>query len=290
MTGRGGRLLGPAQIRELAEHLGVSPTKKLGQNFVHDAGTVRRIAALAGVRPGEQVLEIGPGLGSLTLALLEAGAAVTAVEIDPRLAGALEQTVTEYLPQGAASLVVLNQDALDLLPGELSAPSALVANLPYNVSVPVLLHVLAEFPSIQQVVVMVQKEVAQRLVAPPGSRTYGSPSVKLAWYGKARMAGRVGPKVFWPEPNVDSALVELAVQGPPGSPELREATFDLVDAAFLQRRKMIRSSLREALGGEAAAVEVMKEAGVEPTSRPERLSVEDFMRLAEAKTRIGERL
>lgn len=290
MTGRGGRLLGPAQIRELAERLGVSPTKKLGQNFVHDAGTVRRIAALAGVRPGEQVLEIGPGLGSLTLALLEAGAAVTAVEIDPRLAGALEQTVTEYLPQGAASLVVLNQDALDLLPGELSAPSALVANLPYNVSVPVLLHVLAEFPSIQQVVVMVQKEVAQRLVAPPGSRTYGSPSVKLAWYGKARMAGRVGPKVFWPEPNVDSALVELAVQAPPGSPELREATFDLVDAAFLQRRKMIRSSLREALGGEAAAGAVMKEAGVEPTSRPERLSVEDFMRLAEAKTRIGERL
>ena len=282
-----GRLLGPAQIRRLARELEVNPTKKLGQNFVHDAGTVRRIAALE-VGAGDEVIEIGPGLGSLTLALLETGARVTAVEIDPRLAGALKGTVQSHLPAAAGNLEIITEDALNLSAQQVQSPLALVANLPYNVSVPVLLHVLAEFPTIRRVVVMVQKEVAERLVAAPGSRTYGSPSVKLAWYGKARMGGAVGRKVFWPEPNVDSALVVMQAETPPGDPALRAATFSLVDAAFSQRRKMIRASLREALGGEQATAEIMRVAGVDPTLRPEQLGVTDFVRLAQAELQLGE--
>ncbi|WP_353827327.1 16S rRNA (adenine(1518)-N(6)/adenine(1519)-N(6))-dimethyltransferase RsmA [Agromyces sp. SYSU T0242] len=278
------RLLGPAEIRDLAETLDVTPTKKLGQNFVHDANTVRRIVQSAGVRSGETVLEIGPGLGSLTLGLLEAGAAVVAVEIDARLAAQLPHTVR--LMQPGASLTVVRDDALRVeeLPGE---PTRLVANLPYNVSVPVLLHLLERFPSLGSGIVMVQSEVGHRLAATPGSKVYGAPSVKAAWYGDWRIAGQVSRMVFWPVPNVDSVLVGFERGDAPGDPvgteEERTAVFALVDAAFQQRRKMLRQSLSGVLGGSAAtASAVLERAGVDPRSRGEQLSVEDFLRIARA--------
>lgn len=280
-------LLGPAEIRRLAAEIEVSPTKKLGQNFVHDSGTVRKIAGLAELEAEDHVIEVGPGLGSLTLALLETGALVTAVEIDPRLAVRLPRTVSEFNPIWADHLNVVNLDALKLSSAAetdtIQNPAALVANLPYNVSVPVLLHVLATFPSIRKVVVMVQKEVAERLAAGPGGRVYGAPSVKLAWYGDARLAGVVGRKVFWPEPNVDSALVAVDVLRPArGSAELRDVTFSLVDAAFGQRRKMLRSSLKTALGTEQVVRSVLDDAQVDPTARPEELGIDEFFALAES--------
>lgn len=245
-------LLGPAQVRDLAERLGVRPTKSRGQNFVVDAGTIRRIVRTAGVRPGEHVVEVGPGLGSLTLGLLEAGAHVAAVEIDPVLARALPETVAALAPDAADRLTVVTADALQVteLPGP---PTALVANLPYNVAVPVLLTLLARFGSLERVLVMVQAEVADRLVAPPGSRTYGVPSVKAAWYGEARRAGSVGRAVFWPVPRVDSALVALTRGDPPATTASREEVFAVVDAAFAQRRKTVRAALAHLAGsGEAA--------------------------------------
>ncbi|MGR2753904.1 16S rRNA (adenine(1518)-N(6)/adenine(1519)-N(6))-dimethyltransferase RsmA [Agromyces arachidis] len=278
------RLLGPAEIRDLAELLGVTPTKKLGQNFVHDANTVRRIVQAAGVRPGETVLEIGPGLGSLTLGLLEAGADVVAVEIDARLAAQLPHTARVMQPD--ARLTVVHDDALRVmtLPGE---PSRLVANLPYNVSVPVLLHLLEHFPSLRSGIVMVQAEVGHRLAAEPGSKVYGAPSVKAAWYGRWRIAGQVSRMVFWPVPNVDSVLVGFergpAPGDPPGTEAERVAVFDLVDAAFQQRRKMLRQSLSGRLGGSAAAASaVLERAGVDPQGRGEQLTVSDFLRVARA--------
>ncbi len=281
-------LLGPAEIRTLAAGLDVSPTKKLGQNFVHDSGTVRKIAGLADLHAGDHVLEIGPGLGSLTLALLETGASVTAVEIDPRLASRLPQTVREFDSQWGARLSVMNQDALRIRSSDINEPVALVANLPYNVSVPVLLHAIEVFPGIRRVVVMVQKEVAERLSAGPGSRVYGAPSVKLAWYGDARLAGVVGRKVFWPQPNVDSALVAVDILDPVrGSEELRESTFGLVDAAFGQRRKMLRSSLRGLLGDEIQAGAVLEKAGVDPTARPEDLGIDQFVALGRSVLEAG---
>ncbi len=272
-------LLGPAEIRDLAALLDVQPTKKLGQNFVHDANTVRRIVAAAKVRAGETVVEIGPGLGSLTLGLLEAGASVVAVEIDKRLAEQLPKTVTELAP--GADLHVINADAMTIteLPGE---PTALVANLPYNVSVPVLLHFLEHFPSLQRGLVMVQAEVGQRLAAGPGSKVFGSPSLKAAWYGDWSTAGMVSRHVFWPVPNVDSILVGFARHEQPGSEQERRATFALVDAAFQQRRKMLRQSLSGVLGGVAAATERLEAAGVAPTARGEELTVADFLRIVRA--------
>src|SRR5690606_22194946 len=223
-------LLGPGDVRDLAGRLGVRPTKTLGQNFVVDAGTVRKIVRVAGVVPGERVVEVGPGLGSLTLGLLEAGAHVVAVEIDPVLAERLPATVTERLPDAADRLTVVGADALAVteLPGP--PPTALVANLPYNVAVPVLLTFLERFASIERVLVMVQAEVADRIVAPPGSRTYGIPSVKAAWYADARRAGSIGRAVFWPVPRVDSALVRLDRREPPGTAVPRAAVFAVVDA------------------------------------------------------------
>jgi len=277
-------LLGPAEIRALATALDLQPTKKLGQNFVVDGNTVRKIVRTAGVISGDEVLEVGPGLGSLTLGLLEAGARVTAVEIDGRLAAQLPITVAELMPE--APLTTLHADAMKVQPGHdgiASAPTRLVANLPYNVSVPVLLHLLATVPSLRTALVMVQAEVGQRLAAPPGSKVYGSPSAKAAWYGRWRTAGTVSRQVFWPVPNVDSILVsfERAV-ALPGTEAERAATFALVDAAFGHRRKMLRQALAEHLGGSAAAIARLEAAGIDPTARGEQLSIVDFLALARA--------
>ncbi|MDQ0576067.1 16S rRNA (adenine(1518)-N(6)/adenine(1519)-N(6))-dimethyltransferase RsmA [Agromyces albus] len=274
------RLLGPAEIRDLAELLEVTPTKKLGQNFVHDANTVRRIVQTAGVRAGETVLEIGPGFGSLTLGLLEVGASVIAIEIDKRLAAQLPHTAG--IMQPGKPLTVVTQDALRVteLPGE---PVRLVANLPYNISVPVLLHLLEHFDSLQSGIVMVQSEVGHRLAAGPGSKVYGAPSVKAAWYGHWRTAGQVSRMVFWPVPNVDSVLVGFERADVPGTESERVATFALVDAAFQQRRKMLRQSLSSVLGGTSAtATAVLEAAGVDPQERGEQLTVADFLRIARA--------
>jgi 16S rRNA (adenine1518-N6/adenine1519-N6)-dimethyltransferase len=273
-----GSLLGPAEIRDLAATLDVTPTKKLGQNFVHDANTVRRIVSIAGVTPDSAVLEVGPGLGSLTLGLTETGAAVTAVEIDARLAAHLPTTVSAMQPD--ARLTVVHQDAMQVSAEDLPVPPThLVANLPYNVSVPVLLHLLATFPSLVRSLVMVQAEVGYRLAADPGSKVYGSPSVKAAWYGSWRIAGQVSRQVFWPVPNVDSVLVGFDRHEPPGDEQLRSQVFALVDAAFQQRRKMLRQALSGVLGGSAHASEVLEAAGIAPTARGEELGVDDFVRL-----------
>ncbi|WP_181408907.1 16S rRNA (adenine(1518)-N(6)/adenine(1519)-N(6))-dimethyltransferase RsmA [Schumannella soli] len=273
------QLLGPAEIRDLADLLDIQPTKKLGQNFVHDANTVRRIVRAASIEAGEQVLEVGPGLGSLTLGILETGAPLTAVEIDKRLAAQLPLTVQQLAPD--ADLTVVTQDALRVtaLPAD---PARLVANLPYNVSVPVLLHLLEHFPSLRGGLVMVQSEVGERLAAKPGSKVYGSPSVKAAWYGRWFTAGQVSRQVFWPVPNVDSILVGFEVGAAPGTEEERVRTFALVDAAFGQRRKMLRQSLSEVLGSSAAATAVLEAADVDPTARGEALTVADFLRVARA--------
>lgn len=272
-------LLGPAEIRDLAELLDLQPTKKLGQNFVIDANTVRRIVKASGLTAGESVVEVGPGLGSLTLGILEAGASVVAVEIDNRLAGQLPKTVE--LMQPDADLTVILQDAMTVteLPGD---PTALVANLPYNISVPVLLHFIELFPGIDKALVMVQAEVGQRIAAEPGSKIYGSPSLKAAWYGRWSTAGMVSRQVFWPVPNVDSILVRFARAEQPGTEEERVATFALIDAAFQQRRKMLRQSLSVVLGDSAAASARLEAAGVAPTARGEELTVLDFLRIVRA--------
>ena len=276
-------LLGPAQIRDLARELGLQPTKKLGQNFVIDPNTVRRIAASAAVGPGDTVLEVGPGLGSLTLALLETGARVEAVEIDPRLAGRLPRTVEQFAPGAADRLTVRCEDAVVMEP---EAPAtAFVANLPYNTGVPILLNVLERFGSVASGVIMVQAEVAQRLTAAPGSRQYGIPSVKTAWWAGATWAGKVGTEVFWPAPNVQSGLVRFVRHEQPAAGQ-RETTFAAVDAAFAQRRKMLRSALR----GWAApwsVVAVCEAAGIDPTRRGESLGVLDYLALADAKSRLS---
>lgn len=256
------------------------PTKRLGQNFVTDANTIRRIVALAGVRPSDVVLEIGPGLGSLTLGLLQVADRVVAVEIDPVLAEALPGTVAELAPARAAALTVVAADALELtaLP---EPPTRVVANLPYNVSVPVLLHLLARFPGWRQGLVLVQSEVADRLVAGPGSRTYGVPSVKLAWYAAAARVGTVPPRVFWPVPNVDSGLVSITRRLPPTTAATREQVFTVIDAAFAQRRKMLRSALAPLIGSPGAASAVLEAAGVDPRARGEVLAVDAYARIAE---------
>ncbi len=274
-------LLGPAEIRDLAELLGIQPTKKLGQNFVIDANTVRRIVKAAGVSATDTVGEIGPGLGSLTLGLLETGASVVAVEIDKRLAAQLPLTVEQLQP--GAQLTVVTHDAMRVteLPGD---PGILVANLPYNISVPVLLHFLETFRGIRSGLVMVQAEVGQRLAAAPGSKIYGSPSVKAAWFGHWKTSGSVSRQVFWPVPNVDSILVSFTLRETPiGTEEERLATFALVDAAFQQRRKMLRQALAELFGSSAAASTTMERAGIDPTTRGEQLTVDDFLAIARAQ-------
>ena len=271
-------LLGAADVRRIAEELDVRPTKKWGQNFVIDPNTVRRIVRVADVDSGDVVLEVGPGIGSLTLALLETGARVVAIEIDPRLAERLPRTVAEFAPDAVDRLDVICADAMDVskLPVE---PTAVVANLPYNVAVPVVLHLLATFPSIEKILVMVQREVADRLCAEPGSRTYGVPSVKARWFGHVHYAGDVGRNVFWPAPNVDSGLVSIVRGAEPAGVDRREV-FSIVDAAFAQRRKQLRSALSGRFPGRVDSV--LASAGVDPSVRGEQLDVSDFIASARA--------
>jgi 16S rRNA (adenine1518-N6/adenine1519-N6)-dimethyltransferase len=312
-------LLGPAEIREIAGRLGIRPSKRLGQNFVTDAGTVRRIVALAGLSPDDVVLEVGPGFGSLTLGLLGAAGRVVAVELDPVLAAELPRTVAARAPALAARLQVVTADAARVgdLPGE--PPTALVANLPYNAAVPVVLHLLATVPSLRHGLVMVQAEVADRMTAPPGGRIYGVPSVKLAWFAQARRAGPVPRTVFWPVPNVDSGLVAFIRHDPPaggpggagpgdagrpggagpggagrpggaGGPgdAGRAEVFAVVDAAFSQRRKTLRAALAPWAGSPAAAERILREAGVDPQARGESLGVAEFARIAGARSAGGD--
>jgi 16S rRNA (adenine1518-N6/adenine1519-N6)-dimethyltransferase len=330
------RLLGAGDIRGIADRLGVRPTKRLGQNFVVEQGSVRKIAALAMVRPGDLILEVGPGLGSLTLALLEAvveaagslrtdgtretalrptaagtggnagagtdgeaGAAsgagvpaagpgmipvrLVAVEIDPVLANELPRTLAERAPDVADQVTVLAADALAIGEKEIGAlpPTVLAANLPYNVAVPVVLHLLAVLPSLQRGVVMVQAEVADRMCAGPGSRVYGVPSAKLAWYAAARSAGTVPRNVFWPVPNVDSKLVTFTRRDPPPTTASREEVFAVIDAAFGQRRKTLRAALAGWAGSPAKAEAALRAAGVDPGARGEALTVAEFARIAQ---------
>lgn len=276
-------LLGASTIRALAKALDVRPTKTLGQNFVVDANTVRRIAAAAKLDPTDVVVEVGPGLGSLTLALLPLCAHLHAVEIDPRLANALPETVRVNAGADAPKLQVHTADAMRVTREQIGepAPTALVANLPYNVAVPVVLHLLAEVPSLRHGLVMVQSEVADRLCAPPGNKTYGVPSAKLAWYASARRAGPVPRGVFWPIPNVDSGLVAFTRREPPEGD--RKATFAVIDAAFAQRRKTLRSSLAGWAGSPTAAADILTAAGVDPTARGEALTIENFAAIAAAR-------
>lgn len=277
-------LLGPAEIRELASSLDLRPTKSRGQNFVIDPNTVRRIARVASLKPDDVVVEIGPGLGSLTLALLPQAARVVAVEIDDRLAGALASTVAAHAPSLASQLHVVHADALAVtsLPGP--PPTAMVANLPYNVAVPVLLRMLEVVPTLRRVLVMVQQEVADRVCAPPGSRTYGVPSAKVAWYASAKAAGSVPRSVFWPVPNVDSGLVLLERRKPPAAVD-RAATFQVIDAAFAQRRKTLRAALKGWAGSASAAEDLLAAAGVAPGARGEQLGISEFAAIAAARVR-----
>ena len=276
--------LDPHTIRRLADAVGLTPSRGRGQNFVHDANIVRRIVGLAEVGPDDTVMEVGAGLGSLTLGLLHAGGTVVAVEIEPTLARRLPQTVADFAPDSVNRLTIIESDALQLrrddprlaaVPGR---PNALVANLPYNIAVPVILHVLAEFTSIDRALVMVQREVADRLTAAPGSRVYGVPSAKLAWYGSARRLGTVAPTVFWPVPQVDSGLVGF-VRQPRFDPAGRAAVFAVIDAAFAQRRKMLRSALAARYPAPAVNA-ALESAGIDPRARGETLAIDDFVRLA----------
>jgi 16S rRNA (adenine1518-N6/adenine1519-N6)-dimethyltransferase len=307
------RLLGAGDIRDIAGRLGVRPTKRLGQNFVVEQGTVRRIAALAAPRDGDVILEVGPGLGSLTLALLEAeagsGARLVAVEIDAALAAELPQTVAERAPGVAGQFRVVQADAMHVIgPGAAGdhadsrlvggehpgrgergsgvelpwAPTVLAANLPYNVAVPVVLHLLTELPSLERGVVMVQAEVADRMCAGPGSRVYGAPSAKLAWFAAARPAGVVPRSVFWPVPNVDSKLVAFTRRDPPATSASRQEVFAVIDAAFGQRRKTLRAALAVWAGSPAEAERLLRAACVDPRARGESLGIAEFARVAEA--------
>lgn len=295
----GGNLLGAADIRRIAAEEGITPTKKFGQNFVIDPGTVRKIVREAGVDAGDQVMEVGPGLGSLTLAILETGADLTAVEIDPPLAQRLPQTIAEFMPNATNRFRVVNMDALKVTPSQLpqladAATFTLVANLPYNVATPILLTLLERFGNLDSFLVMVQKEVAERLSAQPGSKVYGTPSVKLAWYGTAERVGTIGRNVFWPAPNVDSALVKFtryqaddpAAPGTANSTDdgtQRELVFRLVDAAFGQRRKTLHAALKTIAPSEAFSI-----AGIDPTRRGETLTIAEFTALAKAIESCGD--
>lgn len=280
-------LLSAVDIRALAEELGLRPTKTKGQNFVIDPNTIRRVVSAARLGPGEHVLEVGPGLGSLTLGLIDAAERVTAIEIDDVLAPRLPRTVAERRPGREGDLGLIHSDALRVedVPGE---PTALVANLPYNVAVPVLLHLLSIVPSLRHGLVMVQDEVADRLVAGPGSRTYGVPSVKTAWYAKASKAGVIGKNVFWPAPQINSGLVRFERHDAPDVGATRQQTFAVIDAAFAQRRKTLRAALAGWAGSAANAETYLVQAGVSPQARGESIDIEAFARIAAAKAAAEE--
>lgn len=283
MTQPHGQLLGAADIRQIAAEEGITPTKKFGQNFVIDPGTVRRIAHIANLHEGDQVLEVGPGLGSLSLAILQTGANLNAVEIDPPLAKRLPQTVATFMPETSNRFNVICKDALTLTPEDLpqlatASSFTLVANLPYNVATPIILTLLEQFSTLTSFVVMVQKEVADRLCAQPGNKVYGTPSVKLAWYGTAQKAGLVGRHVFWPAPNVDSALVAFTRHAiDKESIAVRNQTFKLIDAAFSQRRKTLNAALKNLVNKET-----FERANIDPTRRGETLTCDEFIALARA--------
>lgn len=280
-AGRDVQLLGPAEIRALAAELDIHPTKRLGQNFVIDPNTIRKIVAAAGVSASSRVVEVGPGLGSLTLGILETGAELEVVEIDERLAAQLPATLAKFAP--GVTVPVTVGDGMQVT--ELSfAPDALVANLPYNVSVPLLLHFLHTFPSLKSALVMVQSEVAERVAAKPGSKIYGVPSLKAAWYGKWSIVGRVGRKVFWPVPGVDSALLRFDASEAPGDDALRARAFAYIDAAFGNRRKTLRQSLSSVTGSPAASEALLVSAGIAPTERAEKLDLAQFVDIARAAT------
>jgi 16S rRNA (adenine1518-N6/adenine1519-N6)-dimethyltransferase len=281
-TSAGSRLLGPAEVRSLAAALDLRPTKQRGQNFVIDPNTVRRIVRDSGVGSTDVVLEVGPGLGSLTLALLDVAARVVAIEVDPDLAGALPGTVADRAPDYLDRFEVVLADALRITSVPGPPPTALVANLPYNISVPVLLHLLALLPTLERGLVMVQAEVADRLAAQPGSKVYGIPSVKAAWFADVRRAGSVGRNVFWPAPNVDSGLVAWTRRDPPSTQVTRQQVFAVIDAAFAHRRKALRPSLRELAGSAEVAEHALLEAGIDPMTRGEQLRLPEFVRIAEA--------
>ena len=274
-------LLDGRSIRELAAELGLRPSKQRGQNFVTDPNTVRRIVGLSGVGPDDVVIEVGPGLGSLTLGLLETGASVVAIEVESSLARRLVRTVSQRMPGAEDRLAVVEADAMRVTELLGPPPTHVVANLPYNISVPVLLHLAETFPSWQSGLVMVQLEVADRLVAGPGSRVYGVPSAKMAWWATATRVATVPPTVFWPVPNVDSGLVSLTRREPPSTTADRRRVFETIDAAFNQRRKMLRAALAGTIGSSAAAAEVLVAAGVDPRARGETLGIGDFARIAE---------
>src|SRR3984957_19465675 len=290
--GDGVRLLGAGDIRGIASRLDLRPTKKLGQNFVVEPGTVRQIAALAAVRPGDVILEVGPGLGSLTLGLLESAVAVgdarlVAVEIDPVLAAELPKTIADRAPEFAGLVDVVTADALTVGEAEVGKPTLLAANLPYNVAVPVVLNLLAALPSLERGIVMVQAEVADRMCAGPGSRVYGTPSAKLAWYASARSAGTVPRSVFWPVPNVDSKLVAFTRHALPATTATRAEVFAVIDAAFGQRRKTLRAALAGWAGSPAEAERLLNEALVAPGARGEELEIEGFVSIAQARRGDG---
>ena len=282
------QLLNPTEIRELAAKLGLKPTKKLGQNFVIDQNTVEKIVRTSNVSKDSIVLEVGPGLGSLTLGLMATGAKVIAVEIDERLAELLPNTA-KAKGFGESQLIVINKDALEISKSDVNNPDVLVANLPYNVSVPVIIHILETFPSIKNYLVMVQSEVADRLAASPGSRTYGSPSVKLQWYAEVSKAGSISRNVFWPVPNVDSDLVQLHRRNNVDE-SIRKELFAVVDAAFSQRRKMLRSALSSMCGGSEKASEILESVQIDPRLRGEALNVSDYVRLTEGMKKSGVRI
>ena len=285
------RLLSRTEIRNLARELDFRPRKALGQNFVHDANTLRRIVSASGITKADHVLEVGPGLGSLTLALLDRGAAVTAVEIDPALAGRLPKTIAEHSHSEINRLTVVHRDILDLRPADLlTQPTAVVANLPYNIAVPALLHLLAEFPTIRTLMVMVQAEVAERLAAEPGGKDYGVPSVKARFFGTVRRYGSVSPTVFWPIPRVYSGLVRIdryETSPWPADEAFRHQVFDLIDLAFAQRRKTVRNALIDWAGTGNESAELLLAASIDPARRGETLNVADFVRLLQRSGRAG---
>ena len=279
-------LLGPQEIRDLADKLGIRPTKTLGQNFVIDPNTIRRIVAAAEISPDETVLEVGPGLGSLTLGILDAAKNMVAVEIDPPLAEQLPHTIANFRPDKTGDIQVVLNDALKVTELPVT-PDALVANLPYNVAVPVLLHLFATFPSIRHALVMVQDEVADRLAAVPGSKIYGVPSVKANWYAEVFKAGVIGKNVFWPAPKINSGLVGFKMRPEPLSDISRDEVFTIIDAAFAQRRKTLRAALSGWAGSGARAEQILVRAGIAPTERGEKLDIHGFIAIAEAARDIA---